>query len=141
MTAMVQDFNVTWDDDYAVHAGLELMIQPAGTNIATKRNHKPASLSDAVKRAIDMHVEYNATDHNQERKQHDARKHITQRIHTSMDKLIDQHIQQLHDAAEQCDTTTLWRTIAKCIERAIGHATGCDERQMKLMAGHGRPNI
>ena len=41
MTSMIQDFNVTWDDDYAVHAELQLMIKPAGANIATKRNHKP----------------------------------------------------------------------------------------------------
>ena len=72
MTAMIQDFNVVWDDEHAVHAGLELLIKPAGTNIATKINKKPMSLSAAVHRAIDKHIENDNTGNNEQKKHKNA---------------------------------------------------------------------
>ena len=58
-----------------------------------------------------------------------------------MDTQITHYLHHLRQAADQCDTTTLWRTIARCIERGISDATNLDHRNRMNMNGHGKPHI
>ena len=44
LVPLIIDFDVAWDDNYTVHAALNVLFKPQGTNIITNRNLKPAAL-------------------------------------------------------------------------------------------------
>ena len=58
-----------------------------------------------------------------------------------MDDHLQHNISTLNYYMNQQDVQGLWRTISRCIERAIADATENDSRKKKQMMGHGKPNM
>ena len=49
LVPLIVDLEVCWDDGFPIHAGIQVLFKPPGTNIAIDRNRKPASLSGAAR--------------------------------------------------------------------------------------------
>ena len=62
-------------------------------------------------------------------------------IHDLMDAHLAFYEHQLCQAALRKDTKDLWRTIARCIERAFADALNLNAKDRKAAAGHGKPKM
>ena len=58
-----------------------------------------------------------------------------------MDTHLGYYYAQLHHAVYRNDTKDLWRTISRCIERALADALELSTKDRKAASGHGKPKM
>ena len=126
MTPLILDYDVVWEDEFAVHAGVQLLSKQNDTNIAANKNVKPGSLTQAINNDIKRRADSDHSNDNDDIKHKNARKATRLAIQQCMDKHIDANIDLLQMCAQEWQSSRLWRTIAKCIDRAIINTTDTD---------------
>ena len=62
-------------------------------------------------------------------------------VAAAMGKHLETYVNTLNAATVQKNTTSLWRTIARCIERGVAYGVEMEERAKRDMNGHGKSNL
>ena len=66
---------------------------------------------------------------------------VLDKVAEEMDKHSQIHIAMPNTTAVFFYTATLWRTLARCIERGYGDGLNASDRDKKRLKGHGAPRL
>ena len=85
LLARIKGVNIHWEDTYATHAAVQVLVKLDGPPLKVNRNYKPLSLDETIKDKIEERVAVNEDECSDEIKRKRAGDHLEDDIRHNMD--------------------------------------------------------